>query len=451
MEAARDLVYKACKTGNIERLEKAAAELPESQEIRTLKDDTQRTPLHVAAESQSVDFVSHLVEHRACEVDSPDEDGDTPLIVAAANGNAAVVDYLLSRGASPRAAGLLGGMPIHRAASSNHAGIITTLIKAGSDVDAPSKTGAPLTWAAGSGSVDAIKALLDAGADANYRAEGGIGALLMAAAQGTAAAVSALLAAGCDPNAEQPRGFSCLHAAADRGEVAMVRALLDAGADVGARDEQGNTPPEVAAINKHRNVVEVLLERCPEGPIEGRGGRAREWTVDGLMAWGDEYRGQQKFQQAGGVADERAEVPAAEEPDKDRAAERKREGDAAFVGGKMEEAIEAYTASLRHDTSLSVTWANRAACRLRVSDWDGALTDARTARTIDATNVKAWYREGMALRGKRMWQESAEALYEAMRLEPDNATVSNAFKEVILEGRSDTMAKKAAAETKAGV
>lgn len=81
-------------------------------------------------------------------------------------------------------------------------------------------------------------------------------------------------------------------------------------------------------------------------------------------------------------------LPDAEDPDDGAAAEQKRKGDIAFVGKRYQEALQAYSQSLRHSTSNHVVWANRSAVYLRLHNPQAALDDARRARTLDETYTK---------------------------------------------------------------
>lgn len=59
-------------------------------------------------------------------------------------------------------------------------------------------------------------------------------------------------------------------------------------------------------------------------------------------------------------------IPAASEPDADKAKAARRQGDEAFVRKDFAAAAEAYATALRHDTSAAAVWANRAAALLRL-------------------------------------------------------------------------------------
>ena len=81
-------------------------------------------------------------------------------------------------------------------------------------------------------------------------------------------------------------------------------------------------------------------------------------------------------------------VPAPEEYDMEKAKVLKRKGDEAFVKGQFPAAVEHYTGALRHNTSDHALWANRSAAAFRTGAFQGALLDARRARTIDPRYAK---------------------------------------------------------------
>jgi hypothetical protein len=58
----------------------------------------------------------------------------------------------------------------------------------------------------------------------------------------------------------------------------------------------------------------------------------------------------------------------------------------------LQEAAQHYSSSLDLDPSSHVVWANRAAARLRLQDFKGAVADARRSSNIERSYVKAWYR-----------------------------------------------------------
>ena len=137
----------------------------------------------------------------------------TPLHVASAFGNAAVVKTLLDAGADANAHDGYGWTVLHWAAEYSEApAVVNALLAAGAAANALDEYGnTPLHWAAG-----------------NSKAPG---------------VVQALLDGGAHVNARDKDGSTPLHAAARWSEtLGVVRVLLAAGADVHARDNAGETP-----------------------------------------------------------------------------------------------------------------------------------------------------------------------------------------------------------------
>lgn len=95
----------------------------------------------------------------------------------------------------------------------HHFGIIKALVRAGAQLNGPTRWRSPLLVAASGGDLEVVKFLIDAGADPN-------------------AATSAM------PSA---RGTSALHHAALGGSIQIVKALIVAGADVNKLDQEGNS------------------------------------------------------------------------------------------------------------------------------------------------------------------------------------------------------------------
>ncbi|CAK9251837.1 unnamed protein product, partial [Sphagnum jensenii] len=75
------------------------------------------TPLHLAAKNGEFDLVKYLVEEKGADAKAADKDGNTPLHRAAKNGKLDVVKYLVEeKGADAKAVNNAGESPLHRAA-----------------------------------------------------------------------------------------------------------------------------------------------------------------------------------------------------------------------------------------------------------------------------------------------------------------------------------------------
>ena len=57
----------------------------------------------------------------------------------------------------------------------------------------------------------------------------------------------------------------------------------------------------------------------------------------------------------------------------------------------LQDAEDAYTQALSHQTSSAVLWANRSAARLGNGNAEQALADARLARTVDPQYMKVTF------------------------------------------------------------
>ncbi len=64
--------------------------------------------------------------------------------------------------------------------------------------------------------------------------------------------IAAVLVVGCGPSVD-------IWTAAEQGDIKAVKQHLDAGTDLNAKDEWGTTPLHYAAIEGHKEVVELLI------------------------------------------------------------------------------------------------------------------------------------------------------------------------------------------------
>ena len=190
--------------------------------------------------------------------------GFTALHYAAESGTGDVIRALSEAGANPNewAMGFSvdwgwGWTPLHLAARSNpDPDVVSALIEAGADLDAPSgesyrKGNSPLHYAGSNPNPAVTGVLLDAGAPVNASSVRGRTPLHEAAANASNPFVIELLVeAGADVNARDANGYTPLHSAAwynHRPEIAT--ALIAAGADVNARDPDGYVPPSGRRAN----------------------------------------------------------------------------------------------------------------------------------------------------------------------------------------------------------
>jgi uncharacterized protein len=128
-------------------------------------DSTGTTPMMLAAARGDAEMVSALIAAKA-RVDARDRWGQTALMLAAQSGEQAVVDLLLKAGATVRVSDNEGNTALARAiASEGPATLAKTLVDAGAEVDTPNSEGqTSLMKAAERGDADKVVLLLNAGA-----------------------------------------------------------------------------------------------------------------------------------------------------------------------------------------------------------------------------------------------------------------------------------------------
>ncbi len=157
-------------------------------------------------------------------------------------------DLVLDSGADITARDEEGGTPLHLAARRASAETVNALIDRGADPNVGSEGGwTPLQQAARWGSAETVNALIDRGVDPNVGSDWVWG--LVALANFYDIAVNPLLYPAATINALADRGVDLtaltkgpLHLAAAHGNAETVNALIDRGADMTARDLHGKTP-----------------------------------------------------------------------------------------------------------------------------------------------------------------------------------------------------------------
>lgn len=130
----------------------------------------------------------------------------------------------------------------------------------------------------------------------------------------------------------------------------------------------------------------------------------------------------------------------------DECLENRKRGNEAFQAGEYGQAILLYTLALDKSQELplaslsalfpvDVVYSNRAACFLKLGQHEKAESDAAKALSHNPDNIKAMFRQGLALHALHRYQEALPLLAKAYKREPHNKQIKQAlqFCEVRLE------------------
>ena len=217
-----------------------------------------------------------VVETNPGLVNLPDEDGLTPLHLAALSGNLRALEvFLSSRGVSVDQPDTGGHSALHWAAVCQRADCVSLLHQHGAQINLPDQTGAgALHYAVQTDQPDLVSVLLDLGADINLRDGLGRSPTMWAASCDSLAPLDLLLAAGPDLEARDDQSLTALHTGAARGNVRSLEALLDHQPGLLDLPDSDGAPALFYAASQGRlDCVKLLTERKAAVRLRDRLGR----------------------------------------------------------------------------------------------------------------------------------------------------------------------------------
>jgi ankyrin repeat protein len=278
-------IHAAAEAGDVARVTEILTSRPE---LVSAKNEEGLTPVHLAARRGHAEVVELLLD-RGAGLEETDNRGFTALVYAASSGNLDLVRFLVTHGA---AVDVVIPMPRIRTADGrtntattvNEARGITTadvafqhevhrgqtemtryLVSQGAVLDphAPMMRGiGKLDFAVSSGNVDMARLLIELGADANAQTAYPLSPLFNASYKGDNEIAQLLLDAGADINAPSYEGMPPIVGAVARGHTDIVALLLDRGAELDFVDERtGRNLLHVAILSGNLDVVDQLISR----------------------------------------------------------------------------------------------------------------------------------------------------------------------------------------------
>lgn len=203
-----------------------------------------------AIEKNNLNMVKILIAKRA-SVDAPDENGETPLMLAAKYGATKICEFLLEKGASIETADKSGFTAIFSAAGFHQQEVVRLLLDRGAKTQIKGITVddsvSLMHTAANAGDVEILKMLLSRGLKADDRSdEKSSTALMFAVIAKFSPATKLLLEKGADVNASRGDGATPLILAVMNKNEEAIPLLLQKGADPNHKDEYGKSPLQYA-------------------------------------------------------------------------------------------------------------------------------------------------------------------------------------------------------------
>ncbi|XP_045917766.1 kinase D-interacting substrate of 220 kDa B [Micropterus dolomieu] len=254
-----------------ENLAAIKAHLDKFKDVDSRSDNGQ-TPLMVAAEQGNLEILQELIR-RGATVNLDDIDGWTALISAAKEGHIEVVRELLENNANLEHRDMGGWTALMWAAYKGRTDVAQLLLEKGAN---PNITGQysvyPIIWAAGRGHAEIVHLLLQHGAKVNCSDKYGTTPLIWAARKGHYDSVMHLLANGADVDQEGANSMTALIVAVKGGYTEVVKELLKRNPNVNMTDKDGNTALAIAAKEGHIEIVQDLLDAGTYVNIPDRSG-----------------------------------------------------------------------------------------------------------------------------------------------------------------------------------
>jgi ankyrin repeat protein len=199
------------------------------------------TLLHWAVRDGNDEIAKALVESGKVDINARDDEGRTPLLVAAEVGNIRMLDYLLKHKATLAAQNRDGMNVFHLAAQGNKSEVIRFF---SSD---PYK----------SASLE-----LQAARDKHERLP-----IEVAYSENRHEVAAALVTAGCPVDWADRNGTTLLHWASSKGYDDVVQLLVARGVKLDVKDRDGFVALHLAATAGNKNIVAILIKAGADSTI----------------------------------------------------------------------------------------------------------------------------------------------------------------------------------------
>jgi ankyrin repeat protein len=227
------------------------------------------TPLILAATKGYYEIVQQLVASGS-SLGQTDAQKRCALVHASLNGHTQIVKFLLAcdwfSPSTQDYSTLMNSakQSLVAAASRGHSSIVAELLATLPDLDVDAVdyiTGeSSLTISSSNGHIDTVSVLLSRGANHDNKNRKGMTALLLASKEGHWNICERLIQSGADIEQKDPNGRNSLMISAEEGHVGILELLLDKGADHRVTNKDGLTPLGWACLRGKLEACKSLLE-----------------------------------------------------------------------------------------------------------------------------------------------------------------------------------------------
>jgi len=250
--------------------------------LRQLEDEQGQTPLHLAARAENSALVERLLLG-GIDVNAKDKFGWSAIHLATAQGLEDVVKLLIDRGGDINAKDKTGETSLHIASELGRKALVELFLAKGVDIDARRDDGVtPLHLAAWHGRMSIEELLIAKGADVNAKLDNGRTLLHFAAQKGRRDLAESLIAKGVNVNVKDMAGVTPLHLAAIEGQKSLIELLIANGANVNARIWNGRTPLYFAAEGYQMVIAELLITKGANVNMKDNNGQTILHIATGL-------------------------------------------------------------------------------------------------------------------------------------------------------------------------
>lgn len=249
-------IYQAVEEGNTHLVEKY---LQKSPELLNQKNADALTPLNLAARDGQL-AVAELLLEKGADPLLGDNENSGPIHLAAINGSIPMIDLLVKHGVSMDVQDDNGLTALHFALSRRQFDVANHLIDRGADVKIQTNNSwSTLQFAAIGGDLDLVKKIVEKKVNVNDEIEGGFTPLFSAASFGHLDIVKYLVEKGADIQHEDETGNQVLFVTRNPDCIEVATYLIEKGADVKHKNKFNQTPLHQVAMRGTVNVAELYL------------------------------------------------------------------------------------------------------------------------------------------------------------------------------------------------